>query len=451
MTVPPQVSCIISTYNRRERLLQAIESVRAQDGVAIEILVCDDGSTDGTADAVRSIADPRIRFLTGPHGGLSAAVRNRGIASARGDWLAFLDDDDLWRPGKLRAQLDALAEAGTMAATTNADIIRDGRVEERPYRDDLPDRARFDFDRLVRTNNVVMSSAMIHRSLLPLVKGFPASRGFRTLEDHALWLRVAALTDFIYLDDPLIGYTADSVDSVRIGMNWHIQRARVLTNFLFWAVRTGRPPRFALGAGRQLAKQAVGYATGRIRRGIGAIRPARLERAPYIRIPDFLPADVRSRDGIDLPVAVETRIQEILPEALARLGLGPLHKATFEQASTANEALLGPIPRADNGTPDTVSRVLTYVYCVGGGRVRLYDTQIKGRVRSATGSFTDLDPADNTLVLFPSQVFHAVQPTELPSASGDGDGITIIGRVRDEIPSRPDAPQTPGPPQIARS
>jgi glycosyltransferase involved in cell wall biosynthesis len=267
---PPQVSCIISTYNRRDRLLQAIESVRGQEGVPLEILVCDDGSSDGTEEAVLAIADPRVHFLTGPHSGLSAVVRNRGIAAARGEWLAFLDDDDLWRPGKLRAQLGALDETGALAATTNAHFIHDGRLGDRLYHEGLPDRMRFDFDRLVRSNTVIFSSAMIHRSLMPSVRGFPQSGRFRTHEDHALWLRVATLTDFVYLDAPLIAYASESTDSVRIGVNWGVQRARVLMNALRWTVRAGRPPRFALGVAGPLSKHAIGLAIGAIRRRLGS-------------------------------------------------------------------------------------------------------------------------------------------------------------------------------------
>ena len=289
-------------------------------------------------------------------------------------------------------------------------------------------------------NNVVMSSAMIHRSLLPVVKGFPESRGFRTHEDHALWLRVATLTDFIYLADPLIAYTADSADSVRIGVNWHLQRARVRIGFIFWAVRTGRPARFVFRAGMDLARQVLDFAIGPIRQRFGSVQPVRVERAPYIRIPDVLATDDQRRDGDEGPADIESRIREILPDVLDRLGLDPLVDAAVARPSTVHGRYAGRTPRVDNGTPDTASRVLTFAYCRGGGCLRLHDTQIKGGVRSAADSFTDLKPADNTLILFPSRVFHAVLPADRPSTGREDGPVMIIGRVRNATQSGPDRP-----------
>ena len=113
----PAVSVIIPTYNRAYIIEQAIESVLAQTFEDFEVIVADDGSTDDTAARIATIADPRLRYIPLPHAGAPAAARNAGIRHARGDLLAFLDSDDLWKPDKLAREvafLDGHPEAGAV-------------------------------------------------------------------------------------------------------------------------------------------------------------------------------------------------------------------------------------------------------------------------------------------------------------------------------------------------
>ena len=96
------------------------------------MLVCDDGSTDGSAGVVEAFDDPRVRWLPGAASGGPAAPRNRGIAAARGEWVAFLDSDDTWREGKLEAQLRLLESTlRASACTTNAYRCLPGRPGRR--------------------------------------------------------------------------------------------------------------------------------------------------------------------------------------------------------------------------------------------------------------------------------------------------------------------------------
>lgn len=99
----PLVTTVIPVYNGERYLREAIDSVLAQDYPELELLVIDDGSTDGSADIARSYGD-RIRYHYQPNAGLSAA-QNAGIAQARGAFIAYLDCDDLWVPGKLSLQM----------------------------------------------------------------------------------------------------------------------------------------------------------------------------------------------------------------------------------------------------------------------------------------------------------------------------------------------------------
>ena len=110
--MPPTVSVVIPTHNRRKLVLRTIHSVLAQESLDFEVLVVDDGSTDGTTDAIRLLNDPRVTVLRNDQPIRVAAARNMGADAATGAWIALLDDDDLWSPQKLRLQLAAAEDTG---------------------------------------------------------------------------------------------------------------------------------------------------------------------------------------------------------------------------------------------------------------------------------------------------------------------------------------------------
>ena len=124
----PSVSVIIPTYNRARLLQEAVASALAQTSSVHEIIIVDDGSTDNTADVVSSMP-PKVLYIHQQNSGLSAA-RNRGAAIATGEYLAFLDSDDLWEPEKLEIQLAVLQSCpGVMWGVTNCSIINiDGSI-----------------------------------------------------------------------------------------------------------------------------------------------------------------------------------------------------------------------------------------------------------------------------------------------------------------------------------
>jgi len=108
----PEVSVIIPTRDRRDRVRLALRSALAQRDVRFEVLVVDDASSDGTGAMVSALADPRVRVVRNDISLGESGARNRGVDEAAGDWIAFLDDDDVWAPNKLVLQLEALRTTG---------------------------------------------------------------------------------------------------------------------------------------------------------------------------------------------------------------------------------------------------------------------------------------------------------------------------------------------------
>jgi glycosyltransferase involved in cell wall biosynthesis len=123
----PTVTVIIPTFNRAAWLPETVRSVLSQTVAPLEILIVDDGSTDDTEAVCGQFTEP-VRYIRQDNAGVGAA-RNRGAAEARGEWLAFLDSDDLWTPDKLEVQLAALAATGAAWSITGCVMMDlDGRT-----------------------------------------------------------------------------------------------------------------------------------------------------------------------------------------------------------------------------------------------------------------------------------------------------------------------------------
>src|SRR5947209_7802599 len=114
-TTPPLVSVVIPAYNSARTVRAAVESALQQSVDDLEVIVVDDGSADETAETAEAIGDPRVRVLR-QHNGGAASARNAGIDAARGQYVAFLDADDLWLPEKLRVQLAVLTQRPDVSA-----------------------------------------------------------------------------------------------------------------------------------------------------------------------------------------------------------------------------------------------------------------------------------------------------------------------------------------------
>jgi glycosyltransferase involved in cell wall biosynthesis len=180
---------IVPTRNRRPILARAVRSALAQNEVVLEVIVVDDGSSDDTPEWLHDAAlDPRVRSLRNETALGPAAARNAGLATARGRWSAFLDDDDFWAPDKLRAQLDAAAveDAGFVYSPT---IVVDEKLV--PIGVDPPAPPAGRLQDLLKHNSIPggCSSAMATTESVRAVGGF--DERLRVLADWDLWLRLA--------------------------------------------------------------------------------------------------------------------------------------------------------------------------------------------------------------------------------------------------------------------
>lgn len=201
----PHVSVVIPTYNRAELLRLALRSVQTQTSPAKEIVVVDDGSTDHTAEVVSELADEstHIIYLDGPHCNRLGELRNRGVAATTGEWIAFLDSDDIWSADRLDRQLNALRqspEAG-LAFCNVQRFSESGPVGPGPYLSMSADYNGHILGDLLEEPVAVPSALMVKRQAFDEVGGF-AERPIN--EDYELTLLIAARYPASYVPDPLV-------------------------------------------------------------------------------------------------------------------------------------------------------------------------------------------------------------------------------------------------------
>ena len=198
-----KISVIIPLYNKERTILRAVNSVLAQTSPPDEIIVVDDGSTDGSAAAVESIGSPLVRLVRQSNAGVSAA-RNRAIAESAGEFIALLDGDDEWECGylaEIRRLIAEYPECGIYAAGFD---IFDGK---RRVAGNTPDREGIvDFFAESLTRYVVIpSAATLRRSTALAAGGFP--QGMRIGEDQYLWTKMARLAPVCFSPKRLAIYS----------------------------------------------------------------------------------------------------------------------------------------------------------------------------------------------------------------------------------------------------
>ncbi|MEO4001535.1 glycosyltransferase [Mesorhizobium sp. CAU 1732] len=196
------ISVVIAVRNGERFIAETVRSVLAQGACVREVIVVDDGSVDQSVDEALSHGDPRVRVLTNPGRGVSAA-RNHGVADAHGDWLYFIDADDLVRPGALDALLDASEQAPRAGLIYgDYDRIRQDGAPIGRRKHFMPYRAKPSGDVLeaiVQKNCMVLGAQIVRRAVYNGCDGF--DERLRVAEDWHFWCKAAAVTEFLFVPD----------------------------------------------------------------------------------------------------------------------------------------------------------------------------------------------------------------------------------------------------------
>ena len=242
----PAVSVVMPAYNVAGYIEAAVASVLSQD-VDLELVVVDDGSTDGTSERLRGIGDPRLRVITQPNSGRPSIARNRGIREARAPILAFLDGDDIYLAGKLRRTLAVLEARADVAFVVHNvwDMDADGTcgsdsyltrhgflTQAQPYLEPLGDGHHLGSPRFFAYVSAffspfLMSAIVLRRQLLD-GQAVWFREDLRCGEDIELWFRLMPQTRTVYIDEYLSAYryrpdstTRDTRDYLRGTLQAH--------------------------------------------------------------------------------------------------------------------------------------------------------------------------------------------------------------------------------------
>lgn len=216
-----EITLVIPTFNRCSSLYKALHSALQQTVPANEIIIIDDGSTDGTANML-STEFPQLRHIRQTNKGVSAA-RNTGVRQAQGSWVAFLDSDDTWHPEKLASQICILQKNPEIKVCHTEEIwIRNGiRVNAMNKHKKT---GGWIFKHCLPLCAMSPSSIMIHRSVFEDIGFFDES--FPACEDYELWLRITAKYPVLFIERPLINKYGGHEDQLS-HKYWGMDRFRI--------------------------------------------------------------------------------------------------------------------------------------------------------------------------------------------------------------------------------
>lgn len=203
-----KISVIIPVYNGARFIKEALESVLSQTFPVFEILVIDDGSTDNTKEIVISIPDKRIKYIWQEHQGVPASPRNTGLRIAKGDYIAFLDQDDIWLPHKLEKQMEIFKKnPDILVVSTNGYIFNQDRKGKRQMFN-LFFNKKISFKDMLTGCWVLNSSVLMKQKVIKLVGFIDENPQIIGADDYDYWLRILNYKDksIIAMKDKLIKY-----------------------------------------------------------------------------------------------------------------------------------------------------------------------------------------------------------------------------------------------------
>lgn len=215
-------SVIIPTYNRRDFLKKAVDTVLAQTHRDFELIIADDGSTDGTRDMLEAYDDPRLRYVCQDNQG-PAAARNLGLTHAQADWIAFLDSDDWWLPQKLERSAAYIEMYPEIHIFHTEEIwYRRGKLLAQKKKHQKPDGQVY--CKALPLCCISISTAVVRRSILEKAGGFDES--FPACEDYDLWLRITSRYPVKLIPEALTEKDGGRPDELSVSI-WGLDRFRI--------------------------------------------------------------------------------------------------------------------------------------------------------------------------------------------------------------------------------
>jgi len=203
----PLVSVIIPTFNRSDIIEETLQSILRQTYTNLEIIVVSDGSTDKTIDVVTNIKDERLHFVDNKeNSGRPAVVRNIGMKQAKGKYIAFCDDDDLWEKNKLEKQIPFLEATPTLLAVSSNTRYFPNIKQNAFF---LLKNKKLSYEwQLNNFNSIATSSVVMRRSVMDKIGFFDEDIALRAAEDYDYWLRILNYQDqsILVMKDILINY-----------------------------------------------------------------------------------------------------------------------------------------------------------------------------------------------------------------------------------------------------
>jgi glycosyltransferase involved in cell wall biosynthesis len=257
----PLVSVIIPTYNRAHLLQKAVASVLAQDYPALEIVVVDDGSTDDTITLLEQMNDPRIQVIKHSHCGMPALLRNTGVEQCGGEWIAFLDSDDEWLPGKITSQLKRLAQTKTSWCYGRYRLLKETGEEFLPVKTLPPVKEGWITEDILGSHvSAYVGTWLLKKKLFHSLGGFDTQ--FRFREDLELALRLSMETNASAVDKILMDVRVHENRRTQALTNPHEQTAAVFRHFAKMNIAPSLR-RIALQKAAMLLSEAAFYPSGK--------------------------------------------------------------------------------------------------------------------------------------------------------------------------------------------
>jgi GT2 family glycosyltransferase len=203
----PTISVVVPAYNGERTIIETIKSIQQQTFSDFELIVINDGSTDRTLELLATVEDPRLKVFSYENGGLPVA-RNRGIARAMGEFITFIDADDLWTPDKLELQLAALQQHPEAGVAYSWTLVMDEKGEGFYPGKSVSFEGNV-YPQLLLSNFIASgSNVMLRREAIASVGEFDPT--LRSCEDWDYWLRVAARWSFVVVPKSQILYRQSS-------------------------------------------------------------------------------------------------------------------------------------------------------------------------------------------------------------------------------------------------